>query len=191
MGTSNHSLTSHNAAPSSAGQADASSLSNRGWTINTDTPAPELNITRNSVAVADAGTDPVSGTVAGSATNLTYVLSNNGTSALTVTVPVTIGGTNNCAAIATAQPATSIAAGSTSDLVISVTPATDGAWSFTVSVDNTDGNENPYNWTASGTTIVAGGVDSDDFERPDVTGIANGQWLVRLNSATQILLAIR
>jgi hypothetical protein len=146
---------------------------------------PELNITRNSVAVADAGTDSVSGTVAGSATNLTYVLSNAGTSALGVTVPVTIGSTNNCAATVTTQPATSIPAAGTSNMVISVTPAIDGAWSFTVSVDNTDGNENPYNWTVSGTTVVVGGVDSDDFERPDVTGIANvGNGWYAWNSAT-------
>jgi hypothetical protein len=177
--------TTGNTPPSATGLAAAETLIGRGWTVTTDALAPELNITRNSVAVADAGTDSVSGTVAGSATILTYVLTNGGTSALTVTVPVTTGNTNNCAATVTTQPATSIAAAGTSNLVVSVTPTVAGAWSFTVSIDNTDSNENPYNWTVSGTTVVAGGVNYDDFERPDVTGIANvGNGWYSVGSAT-------
>ncbi len=123
---------------------------------NTVVAAPELDITRGATAVADAGTDTVSGTVVATETTLTYTLTNSGTTALGVTPPVTIGALpTNCTATVTTQPGAEIAAAATSDLVVSVTPSAVGAWSFTVSVENTDLNENPYNWTVSGTASSA------------------------------------
>jgi hypothetical protein len=123
---------------------------------NTVVSAPELDITRSAAPVPDGGTDPVSGTVPGVATPLTYTLTNSGTAALSVTTLVTIGGLQtNCTATVTTQPSEEIAPMATSDLVVSVTPTVVGAWSFTVAVANTDPNEHPYNWTVSGTASSA------------------------------------
>jgi hypothetical protein len=74
---------------------------------------------------------------------------------LSVTTPVTLGVQTNCTATVTTQPGAEIAAAATSDLVVAVTPAAVGTWSFTLSVDNSDPNENPYNWTVGGTATAA------------------------------------
>jgi hypothetical protein len=123
---------------------------------NTIVAGPELDLTRSAAAVADGGTDAVSGTLVATETTLTYTLANSGTAALSVTSPVTIGALQtNCTATVTTQPGTEVAATGASNLVVSVTPTAVGSWSFTVSVENTDPNENPYNWTVSGTASSA------------------------------------
>ena len=52
------------------------------------------------------------------------------------------------------QPAASVAAGNSTGLVVTVTPTAAGAWSFNLSVGNNDSNENPYNWSVSGTAVT-------------------------------------
>ena len=128
------------------------------WTVNgTATAAPpalpEMGVANGATAVADNGSNAVTGTVAGTARVITYTISNTGAGALNFsgTPPFTLAGQTNCTATVTTQPTASIAAGASSTLVISVTPTAAGAWSFTLSAANNDANENPYNWTVTGT----------------------------------------
>lgn len=111
---------------------------------------PEMAVSRSG-ALADGGTDSVSGTVAGSGTQLTYMIANSGSGALSLTVPVMVGGQTNCAVTVNTQPPASVVAGASASLVVTVTPTAAGAWSFTLSVANDDTDENPYNWTVGGT----------------------------------------
>lgn len=117
-----------------------------------ETPTPEIAVTRSG-AVADGGTDSVSGTTATQGTQLTYTIANSGTADLTLSNAVEAGETNCSVAIDT-QASSPIAASGSSDLVVTVTPAAAGAWSFTLSVANNDSDENPYNWTVSGTAAA-------------------------------------
>ena len=73
---------------------------------------------------------------------------------------IAIAGLVNCTATVTTAPAATVAAAGTTTLVITVTPTAAGAFSFTVSVVNNDADENPYNWTVSGTGTTTGGGTS-------------------------------
>ncbi len=132
------------------------------WTADgTGTSAPEMGVSRGA-AVIDGGTDAVGNANFGAASTLTYTIANTGNVALTITNPVTIAGLVNCTATVATAPAASVAAAGTTTLVITVTPTAAGAFSFTVSVVNNDADENPYNWTVSGTGVKASGGDDDE-----------------------------
>jgi hypothetical protein len=111
----------------------------------------EIAVSRTGTPITDGGSDSVSATIATQATTLTFTISNLGTAPLNLTLPVSLGSTSNCSAAVTTQPSGTIAAGGTGTLVVSVTPTTAAAWSFTISVINDDADENPFNWTVSGT----------------------------------------
>jgi hypothetical protein len=111
-----------------------------------------MDVTRSAAAVADGGTDTVTGTVAAAATSLTYTVTNSGSANLTVSA-FTVGTQTNCTASITTNVTSPVAAAGTTSLVVSVTPTAAGAWSFTLSGANNDSDENPYNWTVSGTAI--------------------------------------
>ena len=160
---------------------------------------PELDVSRTG-AVSDAGTDTVTGSAAATPQNLNYVLTNSGTGSITITGSVVVAGLTNCTATVTTPPAASIGAGQSSTMVVSVTPGAAGAWSFTLSIDNNDSNESPYNWTVTGTAdalpspeldiarggavVVDGGTDSaSDL----VAGTARTITYVLTNSGTGAL----
>jgi hypothetical protein len=125
-------------------------------TIGGGALAPELDVTRSG-AVADGGTDPVTGTTAGTATSLTYTLTNSGSATLTISGATTVAGQSNCIAMVSTQPASSVAAAGSTSLVVAVTPTAAGAWSFTLSTPNNDADENPYNWTVQGVAAAGKG----------------------------------
>lgn len=114
---------------------------------------PEMAVARGGV-VSDSGTDAVSGTEAGAGTQLVYSISNLGGGDLTLTAPVTAVAVSNCSINVNAQPGTLIASSGSTQLVLTVTPTAQGAWAATVSITNNDSDENPYNWTISGTAVV-------------------------------------
>jgi hypothetical protein len=116
---------------------------------------PEITWKRGTADIADGATDTVTGTNAGSATALSYTIGNSGTSALGITAPATSGTGTNCAWTITAQPTSSVAAGGTTSLTLSVTPTAAGPWSLALAVTNTDADENPYDVTVSGTAGMA------------------------------------
>ncbi len=132
------------------------------WTADgTGTSAPEMGVSRGA-ALVDGGTDAVGNANFGAASTLTYTIANTGNVALTITNPVTIAGLVNCTATVATAPAASVAAAGTTTLVITVTPTAAGAFSFTVSIVNNDADENPYNWTVSGTGTKKSGGDDDE-----------------------------
>ncbi len=113
----------------------------------------EIALSRSGAAISDGGSDTVTGTVTGQAAALDYTFSNIGGVTLTLTPPVTISAQSNCVVSVTQQPAASVAAGGTTHLLLSVTPASAAAWSFAVSLVTDDADENPTNWSISGTAI--------------------------------------
>lgn len=127
----------------------------------TSTTVPEMDVQNASAAaIADGSTDSVGSHAAGTPFTLTYTILNTGTANLNLTGSplVAIGSQNNCTATVTANPGTPVAAAGQTTFDVEVTPTTAGmAFSFTISIDNNDANENPYNWTVNGTApaIVA------------------------------------
>jgi F5/8 type C domain/Bacterial Ig-like domain len=126
------------------------------WTVSGNAAvalAPELDVSRSG-ALADGGSDTVSATSAGTAFPLTYTLTNSGSAALLISGATSVAAQSNVTATITTQPAASVGAGAATSLVVSVTPTAAGLWSFTLSTPNNDANENPYNWTVSGTATA-------------------------------------
>lgn len=110
----------------------------------------EISLTRNSAPVNDGGADTVTGSVAGEPQVLIYTINNTGADPLLITNPVSVSGTD-CVVSVTQAPASSVASLGNTQLEIAVTPSSVGAWSGTVSIVNNDSNENPYNFSISGT----------------------------------------
>ncbi|MEM4248058.1 MAG: InlB B-repeat-containing protein, partial [Candidatus Nanoarchaeia archaeon] len=139
------------------------------WTYS----GAEINITRNGSGIADGGTDTVTGTVAGVETQLTYLISNTGNSDLTLSNAVK-SNESNCTVNISAQPGSPVAPSGSTNLIVTVTPTATGAWSFDLSIDNNDSNENPYNWTVSGT---AGTFTPNDYTwKPSGSFDTGGTW---------------
>jgi len=134
--------------------------------------APELDLSRGATPVADGGTDSVTGALAGLTTVLTYEIANVGNANLSLSVPLAApGALSNCTAVITTQPGSTVAASGTTTLVVSVTPTAAGAFSCTISITSDDADENPYNWTISGTAATP--QPEMDVERASVP-VADG-----------------
>ncbi len=152
------------------------------WTVSgTGASMPEMDVTRSG-AVADGGTDALTGAVGGTAVVLSYTITNNGNAALSLTLPVTIGALTNCTCTVTTAPTASVAAAGSTTLVITITPIAAGLFSAPVTIINDDADENPYNWTISGTATTAsgggggGGGGGDDGGCS--TGESNSLWML-------------
>ncbi len=164
------------------------------WTADgTGTSAPEMGVLRGATAVTDGGTNAVGNLVIATGTALTYTINNTGNAALTITNPVTIAGLVNCTATVATAPAASVAAAGTTTLVITVTPTAAGAFSFTVSVVNNDADENPYNWTVSGTGTTTGGGTTGGGGGGGGCTSGEGQfsWLLLAGALAGLGLALR
>jgi uncharacterized repeat protein (TIGR02543 family) len=115
-----------------------------------------MAVSRGTSDIAVGGVDGVSGLSAGAGNPITYTISNVGGGVLELTTPVTVGSTNNCAVTVSTQPTSTVAGGGSTSLVLTVTPAAEGSWSFGVSIANNDAEKNPYHWTVTGITSGGG-----------------------------------
>lgn len=117
-------------------------------------PPPECDVVRGT-PIADGSVDPVSGAWVGVPLTLSYVISNTVPQSTLTLGAVVLGATrSNCSATISVMPAPTIAGGANDYLVIELTPSSAGAFSCTVSFANNDPNENPYDWTISGTASL-------------------------------------
>ena len=119
-------------------------------------PTPEVVVSRNGVNVADNSTDAIGQVFLNQETAATYTVANAGNAILSLDPATTIVSTVGCTVtLETNLPAT-LDSGSQAQLRLRVTP-TASPWSFVVNIPNNDQgvNENPWNFTVSGTAIAA------------------------------------
>lgn len=138
------------------------------------TPAPEMDVTRGAVTITDNNPDALGSLPSGAAQNVTYTITNSGTATLNLTgttLVVVTPVTNITSATVTAQPTSTVAAAGTTTFTVSFTVTSTGAFTFSISIDNDDASENPYNWNVTGTG--AGAVPELDVSR-GATPIASG-----------------
>ncbi len=108
--------------------------------------------------VSDGGSDAQGTVASGSAQTLTYTITNTGTADLTVAT-ATSSSLNNVTVNSVGAPgSTSVAAaGGTTQFNVQYTPTAAGAFSFGLSFVNSDADEDPFNFTVSGTATQAPG----------------------------------
>ncbi len=126
--------------------------------------APEINIQGNSINITDGDLTPTLtdftdfGNVA-IATNFsrTFTIQNLGTVNLNLTAAaphIVISGANAADFSVTTIPSTPIAASSSTTFVIRFAPTTPGIKNATITIANNDSNENPYDFSISGTAYT-------------------------------------
>ena len=124
--------------------------------------APEIQLKGNNINIVTGDITPqtADGTSFGSADivsgliNKTFKIFNLGNSALSLTGAspyVTFSGTHAAEFTVIANPATSIAAGDSTFFTLQFNPAGVGVRTATVSIANTDGDENPFTFSIQGT----------------------------------------
>ncbi len=121
---------------------------------------PEIDITGNSLTIADGDTTPSSAdhTSFGSATtgapvSRVYTIANTGDAVLNLTgTPfVKLSGAGCAEFSVTQQPTVPLAAGGTTAFTVQYNPADTGSDTCSVVIDNDDSDENPYNFNIQGT----------------------------------------
>lgn len=101
--------------------------------------------------IADAGADTVNGTTIGTQSTLTYTISNTGTGSLSVSSPV-VTPILGCVAALASSPASIVTPSNSTQFSVVVTPSA-ANWSFTISIQNNDSDENPYDLNVSGVAV--------------------------------------
>ena len=141
---------------------DDSGGPNRGavYTFFTIIPGPEIEVRGNGAIIVDGDSTPAvaddtdfgSVTVASGAITHTFTVGNIGSQDVTLSgsPKVVIGGPNAADFTVVAVPAGTITPASTTTFQITFDPNAVGTRTATVSIDNNDPNENPYNFTIQG-----------------------------------------
>jgi hypothetical protein len=127
--------------------------------------ASEINVQGNGYDIADGDTTPDatdftdfgSQVVVGGPVSHTFYVSNVGNSPLLLTgsPKVVISGANESDFAVTFQPSSIIAGGGSMMFVIAFAPIATGLRTATVSISNSDSNENPYDFTIQGIGLAA------------------------------------
>lgn len=122
---------------------------------------PEMDVQGNSVSIVDGDSTPSttdhtdfgSASVGGGTVVRTFTIRNTGSADLnlTGTTKVVVGGAQASEFVVSAEPTSPVAAGSTATFQVTFTPTATGTRNATLSIDNDDSNENPYNYSIRGT----------------------------------------
>ncbi|WJJ98177.1 choice-of-anchor D domain-containing protein [Algibacter luteus] len=122
---------------------------------------PEINVQGNATNIVDGDTTPTTAddtdfgnvdvTVGSNANTFTIQNTGTGTLSLTGTPRVVIGGAHPGDFTVTATPAATVASSGSTTFTITFNPSATGLRTATVSIDNDDTNENPYNFNIQGT----------------------------------------
>ncbi|WP_299224448.1 choice-of-anchor D domain-containing protein [uncultured Psychroserpens sp.] len=124
-------------------------------------PAPEMNVTGNGTTINDGDptpsvaddTDFGSVDVSGATQVNTFTIQNTGNANLTIGA-ITISGANSGDFTVTANPSGTVNASGSTTFDITFDPSATGLRTATVSIVNSDADENPYNFNIQGTGIV-------------------------------------
>ncbi|PYJ06952.1 MAG: hypothetical protein DMF06_17020, partial [Verrucomicrobia bacterium] len=123
--------------------------------------APEVNVTGNGQSIADGDSTPSLADhtafgltpVTGGTVVRTFTIENigNGSLILSGTPIVAIGGTNAADFSVTTQPTSPLGSGDSTTFQVTFNPSARGVRTATISIDNNDSDENPYNFSIQGT----------------------------------------
>jgi hypothetical protein len=138
-----------------------------GWKYGDDkmfttlTPVPEMDLKQSSTALADGGSYDFGSKLLSSNTDIVFTIQNTGTSALTLTTPITISGTNADQFSIQTQPTSPVTAAASTAFTIRFSPTSTGSKTATISIGNNDSNENPYDMTMAGAGYTSPAVTTN------------------------------
>ncbi|MBU2691779.1 MAG: choice-of-anchor D domain-containing protein, partial [Candidatus Eisenbacteria bacterium] len=138
---------------------------------------PEMDVKGNSISISDGDTSPSTAddtdfgavSVSGGTHDHTFTIRNTGSMVLNLfgSPRVNIGGAHAGDFLVTVEPAPTVSSGGgTTTFTVRFDPGASGLRSATISIDNDDANENPYNFSIQGT----GEID----EEPEIDVRGNG-----------------
>lgn len=130
------------------------------FTVTGTATSPEINLKQGSTNIADGtGSYSFADTSLDHSTDVVFTIENTGTGTLYLggSPPVSVSGTNASMFTVLSLPASAVAAGGSTTFTLRFAPAGSiGTKSATVSITNSDSNENPYNFNLTGTAIWQG-----------------------------------
>ncbi|MEP1186630.1 MAG: choice-of-anchor D domain-containing protein [Roseibium sp.] len=159
----------------------------------TATGTPEISVSADiGGAVSDGGTNAQGTQTAGSATTVTYTVTNTGTDDLTIATATSSSPSNVTVNSIGAPGSTTITGGGgTTTFAVQYTPTLAGAFSFGLSFVNDDGDENPFNFTVSGTATGAPEISvSADIGGAGTDGGTNAQGTQTAGSAVTVTYTV-
>ena len=105
----------------------------------------------------------------------TFIISNTGTSDLTLNGSPKVSLSNTGIFTVTTQPTSPVASGGASTFVVNFAPNTTGIHTATVNINNDDSDEKPYTFVIGGTGKDTDGVDDNvEDSVPNLSGGGNG-----------------
>lgn len=131
--------------------------------------APEIDIRHENVSIPDTSTDSVTGNLPpGGTFQRRYTIHNTGAGTLFLTGDpvVEIVGTTNATAYLAMIPDDQIAPNSTTQFALGIRPASAGAFTVTVRVENDDPDEADYTFTVSGTATTQPNIGVEYLNNP-------------------------
>jgi hypothetical protein len=140
---------------SKAATGNPSDVSDTVFSIVAPALLPEINIKQGGMDLNDGGVYDFGSYVVGSNTDVVFMIENLGASDLTITTPITIGGTDSDQFSVQAQPTTPIGSSGSTTFTIRFSPNSEGAKSASIAIGNNDADENPYDISLIGTSSVS------------------------------------
>ena len=157
---------------------------------------PEIMVTGNATNIADGDATPSTTDhtdfgetgIYGGTMVRTFTISNPGFVDL-ILGTVTVGGTNAADFTVTSAPASTVAAGGSTTLQVTFNPSATGSRSATLSFANNDSDENPFNFSVSGTGITSPSspiIRASDYQNGDSFGAVTA-----IDGDTMVVAAVR
>ena len=131
--------------------------------VQAATPAPEINVTGNSVSILDGDSTPSttdhtdfgSAALTGGTVVRTFTIANNGTGSLTLsgTPKVAVSGTHAADFTVTALPTSPVVASGSTTFQVTFDPSATGTRTATLTLANDDSDEGTYDFAIQGTVV--------------------------------------
>ncbi|MCB9895346.1 MAG: hypothetical protein H6839_12920 [Planctomycetes bacterium] len=148
---------------------------------------PEIEILQGTTNVTDGGSFAAGNVSTVTGSTITFTINNLGTGNLLLT-----GGTLVVSAIVTnldagsgvtTQPASAtIALSGSTTFDVFIDPTVAGSFTLSISIDNNDSNENPFDFTVDGTAFVPNGeAEANTATGSTLSGGTNGPFTIALN----------
>jgi hypothetical protein len=119
-------------------------------TVTVNMLLPEINLKQGTTNIPDGGNYDFGDKQTNTDTDVIFTIENTGTTNLTLTTPLIIGGANADQFSIQAQPVSPVTAGNNTGFTVRFSPTATGIKTATIAIANNDGDESTYDLTIQG-----------------------------------------